>query len=413
MAENKREKVYDFIIWVLVACVYASFTVLNMTEISSIGVIVLLALLTAAFIIRNKGKLNLRFDSLQLHMLVLAGFCIASGAWARSASDAITSGTTIIKILLFVIVVFSCYADAKTIKPLLSATVLGGYMVAAYFIYSYGGLERVIGNSSAGIRNDVDFANVNAIGINMAIVIAVNIALIIDAKKFKWHNIGILLPIVALAACQSRTAFVAAFVGILTVVFTTGAFKGKVFSSIVKVLIVGAILFIVVSQFSIFNGVLGRMESVVGENRDTSSAYRNTLFNFGLKLFSEHPILGIGMGNAHLYVLDTFGDNYYLHNNFAEMLASGGIIGFIIYYSMHARVFFRLAKEDFRKHKYTAVCICILILWLIRDVGGVTYYYKETYWYFLICYLQIGNVRLERESKKAEGQMLQYNNGEK
>ncbi len=393
MKVDNKGNMCDRIIWLLSALLYASFTVFNTTSLSSIGVMAILILLVIACFVRDNGRFTLYIESMQAHMLIFAAFCAFSALWSRSADDAITNCTTVLKVLLFVVVLYACYARADSIKPLLTATVLGGYIIAVYFIFIYGGLGTVVSNSATGIRDTVDFANVNAIGINMATVITVNVAMILDAKKIRWHDIGIILPIVVLAACQSRTAIIAAAIGIFGTVLFSGALQKKFLSSLFAACVVALLIVIIIPQIGIFNGVMGRLNEMAGEEVDASAAYRLELFNLGMDLFKKNPILGIGMGNAHLYTVDAFGDNYYLHNNYAEMLASGGILGFLIYYSFHFELFVNLSKKQLRKHKYTAICIVVLILWLVRDIGGVTYYFKETYWYFLICFLQIRIVK--------------------
>ena len=63
--------------------------------------------------------------------------------------------------------------------------------------------------------------------------------------------------------------------------------------------------------------------------------------------------IGIGMNNSWVYKY-----GMYLHNNYIELLADGGIIGFICYYIMYIHVLFLLTKN---KDKYNdEYCMCIV-----------------------------------------------------
>ena len=49
-----------------------------------------------------------------------------------------------------------------------------------------------------------------------------------------------------------------------------------------------------------------------------------------LGLFYQSPITGVGVNNPSVYTFFLYGkENYYLHNNYIELLAGTGIIGLI------------------------------------------------------------------------------------
>ena len=58
------------------------------------------------------------------------------------------------------------------------------------------------------------------------------------------------------------------------------------------------------------------------------------LIKLGINAFFDSPLLGIGIGNTRLVVLQNMGFDYYLHNNYLEILASVGVLGAIPYYYM-------------------------------------------------------------------------------
>ena len=132
---------------------------------------------------------------------------------------------------------------------------------------------------------------------------------------------------------------------------------------------------------------------------DSSTWLRYEYIKLGFKIFKENPIFGIGMGNARLFVSSNYGRDAYLHNNYVELLANGGIFGFLIYYYIYYLVINDLIKYFKYREKYTVVVIILMLMQLIMDYGNVSYYYKTTIFYFLIFYISI---RKMKERKRSE-----------
>ena len=66
---------------------------------------------------------------------------------------------------------------------------------------------------------------------------------------------------------------------------------------------------------------------------DVSSQNRVGLIGLALQMWSDHPILGLGMNNFPMF--QTIGEaGYYAHNNYVELLADLGLVGFCLYYYM-------------------------------------------------------------------------------
>ena len=86
------------------------------------------------------------------------------------------------------------------------------------------------------------------------------------------------------------------------------------------------------------------------------------------------------------------GKSAYLHCNYAEMAADGGVLGLISYYIMFLYVLFKEIK--FSKFDNSAVLvITLIIIRLISDWGSVSYYNKLTYFYLMIYYLHLNTMR--------------------
>lgn len=104
-----------------------------------------------------------------------------------------------------------------------------------------------------------------------------------------------------------------------------------------------------------------------------------------LNLFFEHP-LGIGFGNVGNYL------GVYAHNNYAEVLASLGIIGFPIFYAIYFYGLYNSIK--YRYDQLCRYCFYTLVGLMIIEMGQVTCLYPIVYIFFPIFIIAFSKKRL-------------------
>ena len=107
--------------------------------------------------------------------------------------------------------------------------------------------------------------------------------------------------------------------------------------------LVGAFLILFVTyvgyQYVMLLTPMGVRFSNALEMKDTSSQYRFELFLMGLQIFWKNPLLGCGLGQFGI----VSGTGFYTHNEVAELLATTGLPGFILYYSVYVVSWKRLS----------------------------------------------------------------------
>ena len=116
-----------------------------------------------------------------------------------------------------------------------------------------------------------------------------------------------------------------------------------------------------------------------------STATRIEFTQAGLKQFVETPLFGIGIANSGLITQQVIiGFDTYLHNNYVELLACVGIIGTALFYSAVFTSLLSVLKKG-KTNSAKAVLVAILIIvWLIIQVGYVSYAEKTTYIYTVL-----------------------------
>ena len=167
------------------------------------------------------------------------------------------------------------------------------------------------------------------------------------------------------------------------------------FQSNIKKIVVGAILVVLFnflidyfSDFSIFTRFEGFLNSITGSGKvDSSTLERKLFIKYGWEQFLMTPFLGIGAGNSGYITMKAAGWWTYLHNNYIELLATTGILGFGLYYYNFYYLIKGLIKKkttklfDINLKKFALIFILLL---LILDYVLVSYNSKITYIYLLI-----------------------------
>ena len=122
---------------------------------------------------------------------------------------------------------------------------------------------------------------------------------------------------------------------------------------------------------------------ILGEktNVGRSTETRIYLVDTAKQVWMEHPVFGVGWNNFRSYNFM----NLYSHNNYIEVLACLGIVGFLLYYSLHAHnVFAVFSNRNFRSNIWTKLMLGALLGMLIIEVGAVSVYSRETMLLYLI-----------------------------
>lgn len=361
------------------------------------------------YLIREQGVIKFKLTSLHAYMLLFISTCYLSTINAIEPSVALSRSFDIVKIFFMLIILYMCYQDKKSVDTLLKIGMWTGYIVCFYTVYFYG-LDYFITvlSSSARIANDA--LNANTVGLLGANAIVMTLYYMLYDRP-RWWNIIALPTLGILAATGSRKALVFVVVGTVLLFIFRSLRSANVVNSIAKIigsLLALTIVGVAVLQLPMFSEVLDRMSSMVdafsGTGGDSSTIIRLALVDIGWDLFYQSPITGVGVNNPSVYTFFLYGkENYYLHNNYIELLAGTGVIGLLAYYSMYIYIAYNLIRyRDFHSNEYVMVLILFLSQ-IVMDMGMVSYESKSTYFYMMIFYLE---VQLLQKGRKNEAQQI-------
>lgn len=391
---DKRFAISDKLVTLLTVFLFASFFLF---ESFTWGKYVLLATAGCILfisIIKQKGIIYFKIDLWHKYILAIAIFSLMSAVWGISSSDSIQKFITTMQILIILSVIYISFQDKDNVERLINIIKWGGYTVG---IVSFGfyGLDFIILMLKTGIRLENGFSNVNSIGILCAFSIIIELYEMLYYKRLKFSVIFCIPSIVLLLATQSRKAFVLLIIGLLLVFLATRKDKRnkvRTFFYFLIILTIFCLFAFLLSKLSVFSGINARLgyllDTIHGEGKVGSSAVlRSQMIEVGWNCFKRHPFIGVGYGCPHVVNMQEINFDAYLHNNYIELLAGGGLVGFFIFYSFYYSLFRRIFNYRNIEHFGTSICLIFMVLLLIADFGMVTCYSKETYFYFMVFFL--------------------------
>lgn len=400
------QSVIDKSIWLLTVFLFSTFLIFETYawgKYAFFGATILIVLLSA---VSYNGVIRLRLQPYHIFFLLFTLYVAATSLWAMRPAEAANKSFTLIQIFVCAAMLYLHYDRKDNIRDLLMAVMWAGYLVVLYAISFYG-LDQML-ESSQDIRLENEFSNVNTIALAAAISCMLQWNELLNKRNI-WSVVMMVPAVILITATQSRKAFVLLTAGIICVyIMKTSQQKGFL-RKFFKLLMYGTILLVglrLLFQLPIFAGSLERMEQMFNfwsndGKTDHSTIMRNDMMALGLEWFLKYPVGGIGMGNPHILAAKYLGFDAYLHNNFVELLCGGGIIGFVMYYAMYVYLFVNLYKYRKADHEAFSVGIIWLALMLIMNYGMVTYYSKLQWYYLLIHFINVSQL------KKKYTEMLQ------
>ena len=178
---------------------------------------------------------------------------------------------------------------------------------------------------------------------------------------------------------NSRNSFIVCCSGVVLFLLlgNTNIHRRKKASYLVFTLCIAYIIY----DSGLLDSILLRMSNVSFVNgNDRSVNSRMLMINVGYSIFANNPLWGCGINNAQ-FILEYYFARTYLHNNYIELLADLGLIGFCLYYLVYLYDIIGLIKYRRLKvyNELSSILIILLIMLLIADISVVFYYNKIVY----------------------------------
>ena len=223
------------------------------------------------------------------------------------------------------------------------------------------------------------FKDYGVFGSNIpAMVMAYSSIVLIWMCFFREHKIKHKIPAMLLVALSMFISILMGtrksllIFGICVLLFLLGSAKNplKLGSRLFAIAGVALVVYFLLMNVDIlYNSIGYRLESFFaffeGGDADASTVSRANHVVEALRLFREHPLLGAGQdGYRYTTAILT-----YSHNNYVELLANLGLLGFSLYYLIYGWV----AIQSMRIFKRNMLPLTLVIAILISDIAVVSY----------------------------------------
>ena len=356
----------------------------------------------------TRGRYYLSLNKYFYFILTLIIYSFMGIIWGINGSDCLTKAYTYLQILICMMILYQHFNHDNGVKQLLSIVKWSSYIISIYSIMYYG-LDFIIKMITSGVRLENSYTNINTIGMFAAIGIIIQLDEMKKNHKFYVSTVFCVPAFMMVIATQSRKALLILIIGSVMVLIFRSVKKGRALLNILKIIIIICGIFVVLkyaSGLTIFSGINKRMNYIVAMFTGTgeigqSALTRNKLINLGMEIFRKNPLVGVGMGCPRIIAKQVLNFDAYLHNNFIELLAAGGIIGFALYYiESYIYLFIEFYKLRNYKDENFIICVILSIILLFRDYAMVSMYSKITFVYFLIFFLEIEKTKDRKRSYK-------------
>lgn len=355
-------------------------------------------------------------------MIVYAVFilwsAVVSFRWALDRDVSMDMVKTMVVTTGFFVALFQYLMLRADLRRYLAVYVIAIFIVVCYLYYN----ERMLPWSVTRL-GAADGVHPNIVGHTSAVAFGACVMLI----DRKWRLLWIIPMAVILGAIILTISFGSLVIACgLAVVLVLVRFPKKWGIKLAALAAVGLIAGSLVLFTELFSGIsaLAHVREVglyllKGEGVGGSSAERLSLFMAAYRWFLQRPMTGWGLA-CFRFLEGSLGT--YSHNNYIELLVSGGIPLLIIYYTGQigalvyaARAVRRSKAEDTANEHAEArrmvyVFLVMLASHFVMDIGGVSFYERH---YSVYLVLLIASARLLRAKSISQATGQDRVSGEK
>ncbi|MBR4587121.1 MAG: O-antigen ligase family protein [Lachnospiraceae bacterium] len=317
-------------------------------------------------------------------------FSFISVFWAKDLTRAIFKCRTISEILLLIMLLNNYLRQEGKYRLFLFSMTCSTWVYSLYILFYYG-LSNFIRLIQLSERVGSELTNVNTIGVCTALGAILTLWYMLYEKRYHYIAPLVLCAVVSISTASKKVVlcFVVGFFLLFTLKNADRKLIKKILVGVIALILLYSLL-----QLPIFENVLYRVNRFIwtftGEGRgDGSSQTRWYYIVIGLQEFLKRPFWGVGIGCSGWITNNYVGKWTYLHCNPVELLASVGIIGFVLFYATYWMPIYRLVKDKILKNKYSVLAFCLVVLRLALHIASVEYYDKLEFLYLLLIYLLV------------------------
>lgn len=311
-----------------------------------------------------------RLDYFYVWCVITSLYVLITTLWASMPSVVLEQGIEVIKNSIMAILVYNFINSKKKLYNILWFFVLINSLVSTIGILSLLDEIKLI---ILGQRVDKILGmSVNAFSVQSAIAFVILICLLknINIKK---SLLGLPMLIVILLS-GTRKSIIIIIIGVILKTFYYSNGKVKYIKGFIGILFSIFIIYFILNIPILYKLIGYRIEGILGifgrsYSVDASLETRTDMISVGINLIKLHPILGYGFNHFRYIYENITGWQFYSHNNYIELIVSGGVIGFALFEYIYIYIWKCINRFSDEK----ALFNIILIIIFVSQFAMVTY----------------------------------------
>lgn len=355
-----------FITFILVALVF------NTAHIKE-GFQVLLFLLLI-----SRKRNNWRINNDIAFRFLFTFWCGMSILWATYTSASIDRTLSVIQTFLLFCIGMEYVRSKEDIKKILNLLVFTASLYTIIILATYPIGQILRGTISSEERIRAFNINPNIVGI---FLVYGAMALLQYIEDYKHKLIPAVLSVIFIMFAfltGSKKAFFTCIIGVFLILLMKSKGVTKWIRNLfIAVFALASIVYLCFNVEFLYTTIGYRLETLMnymmGNSTfadDKSTWGRSYLIEWAREAFRSHPIFGIGIGNFQY----TNSFHKYAHNNYWELLANVGIVGFLLYYIPLFRQLYVALKIRFKSKDCSInFALIMLVTIIINDYANMTY----------------------------------------
>lgn len=323
------------------------------------------------FRIRQTGRVVLPTITLWYGLFVLYGF--ASILWAYDPGACFHVTSRIVQCLIIQFCMAQNYSS-KTALPRCLKIIAFASVMSSIYMLSQTPLDSLFrsrfGTASASLNPNM-FAVIYSFGALIAYFFACHLH-----KKLAYPIAFYLVFMVIITG--SRKSTITVLLGILLLSLLTTRRRHRLIRLLITLGVIGLLLHLIMTIPQLYEILGSRFDSMLGfltnSEEDHSMALRLTFMRVAKEIFLEHFFFGVGIVNFHVVLGTLMNSSTYAHNNYYELLADLGLVGFVLYYSYYVYVAVATFRRVLQGSQYAKLMLALIFSIFVCDFGIVSFY---------------------------------------
>ena len=385
-----------FSIIIISAILFTNFAIENSKYITYIYIVTSIAILYSIFLIVKKPlllkKIFINSCTIWIALFAIEMFCYGYYGLYQNQYSLEFHLLNLIYIFSIIIILLNSEGDLQII--LLKSTGLVILALSMYIVVLNDlNIISIINNETSSRLGTTNVGNVNTTAMSYIFLLIPSIYAIFVEKNIKCIPIA-LIGIIFMLFTGSKKGILSLLIIAATIGVGNSKNQKRIISNLIKVIILIGILLLICYYIPQLNSLIWkRLISMVNSitNYDSmSQSSTNLRITFIITAFTKawnKPFFGHGWGSfAMTYGYSPLYKTYlYTHNNYAEILFSFGLVGFVLYYWLPAKVIIMLLKKNKNEKEMSELdkkrltqsklyCALFVIILLFIDFGTVSCY---------------------------------------